>query len=108
MKWLGGGRDDAGVNAESLEGGMVRLSGGFGIGDRREGGGDSSRIDSGAVSWYGAKFIELDLIFDYWEFGMLRSWEYLTRGFPNQGQRLKMLYILVRHYGSTGYRLPII
>lgn len=65
MKWLGGGRDDAGVKAESLAGGRVRLSGGFGIGDRREGGGENSRVDSGAVSWYGAKFIEFDLIFDY-------------------------------------------
>lgn len=75
MKWLGGGRDDAGVKEESLEGGRVRLSGGFGIGDRRGGGGESSRVDSGAVSWYGAKFIEFDLIFGfyyYWEFGMLR------------------------------------
>lgn len=62
MKWLGGGRDGAGVKAESLEEGRGRLPGGgrgFGIGDRRGGGGESSRVDSGAVSWYGAKSIEL-------------------------------------------------
>lgn len=64
MKWLGGGRDGAGVKAESLEEGKARLPGGgggrgFAIGDRRGGGGEISRLDSGAVSWYGAKSIEL-------------------------------------------------
>lgn len=56
MKWLGGGRDGAGVKAESLEEGKARLPGGgggrgFAIGDRRGGGGEISRLDSGAVSW---------------------------------------------------------